>query len=187
MNQVIYDTLTLKQFLRLPEARPALEYIDGMVVQKVSPRALHSVIQTHLGGDLLDFAKQRRLGLPDIKLRCTYDGRSLVADISVFQRGRLPRDSQGRIEDDVFLAPDLAIEILSPGQTVKNLSARLSWCVGHGVRLGWLIQPRQERVLVFRPDEPVRTLEPGDTLSGLDVVPGYALPLTELFGWLNEG
>ena len=101
-----------------------------------------------------------------------------------FARGRIPRDEHGRLVDDVFLPPDLAIEILSPGQTLKNLGAKLSRCVRHGVRLGWLIQPRRSRVFVFRPDRPVETLELGGVLHGEDVLPGFALPLSEMFGWL---
>ena len=83
------------------------------------------------------------------------------------------------------LAPDLTIEILSPGQTLKNLGTKLSRCVRNGVRLGWLIQPRRSRVFVFRPDRPVETLEPGEVLRGDDVLPEFTLPLSEMFGWLG--
>ena len=58
--------------------------------------------------------------------------------------------------------------------------------MSHGVRLGWLIQPRRSRVFVFRPDRPVETLELGGVLQGEDVLPGFALPLSEMFGWLVE-
>jgi Uma2 family endonuclease len=180
---VIFDGLTLEQFLRLPEAKPALEYIDGKVVQKVAAKRAHSVLQTLLSARLLEHARPRRLGLPYIELRCTFGGRSLVPDLSFFVRGRIPKDAKGKLVDDVFLAPDWAIEIISPGQTVKNLSARLTWCVAHGVRLAWLIQPTRERALIFRP---VETLERDAILSGEDVLPGFALTLAELFGWLVE-
>lgn len=186
MPHVIYDTLTLKQFLRLPEAKPALEYIDGMVIQKVSPKTTHSVIDSMLVLRLLSHARPRRQGFAYIELRCTFDGRSLVPDISYFVTGRIPRDRKGKRVDDVFLAPDLAIEIISPGQTVKDLSARLSWCIDHGVRLAWLIQPTKSRVYVFRPESPRSILERGETLDGGEVLPGFELPLAELFGWLLE-
>ncbi len=85
-----------------------------------------------------------------------------------------------------MLAPDLAVEITSPGETVRELSARLSWSVRNGVRLAWLIQPRQRRVYVFRPDRPVEALEPGGELLGDDVIPNLRLPLDAMFGWLVE-
>jgi Uma2 family endonuclease len=183
---VIFQGLTLEQFLRLPEAKPALEYIDGKVVQKVSAKRVHSVLHSFLSTRIFEHVRPRRLGLPYIELRCTYGGRSLVHDLAYFPKGRIPKDATGKLVDDVFLAPDLAIEIISPGQTVKNLSARLTWCVAHGVRLGWLIQPTRERVLIFRPDRPAETLERDGSLSGEDVLPGFALPLAEMFGWLVE-
>jgi Uma2 family endonuclease len=186
MSHVIYDNLTLRQFLRLPEAKPALEYIKGRVIQKVSPKTTHSVLQSMLCTRFMEYARPRKLGMPYIELRCTFSGRSLVPDLSFFERGRIPKDSSGKKVDDIFLAPDLMIEIISPGQTIKALSARSSWCVRHGVRLCWVIQPTRSRVYVFRPEQPGTILEVGDSLSADDVVPGFALPVAELFGWLLE-
>jgi Uma2 family endonuclease len=183
---VLFEGLTLEQFLLLPEAKPALEYIDGKVVQKVSPKTTHSVIQTLLCSRILERSRRRRMGLPYIELRCTFGKNSIVSDISYFARGRIPKDKHGKKVDDVFLAPDLAIEVLSRGQTIKNLTARMTWCVQHGVRLAWLIQPTRSRVFVFQPDRGTQILELGDILSGEDVLPGFALPLDEMFGWLFE-
>jgi Uma2 family endonuclease len=185
-DPVIYDGLTLEQFLRLPEAKPALEYVDGKVVQKVSPKTTHSVLQMNFIARPLDFARPRKLGLPYPELRCTFGKRSLVPDIAFFARGHIPKDKYGKRVEDVYLPPDLAIEIISPGQTIKNLSARMIWCVQNGVRLAWLIQPTKSRVYVFHPDRARTILEPGDSLSGEDVLPGFALPLDEMFGWLIE-
>jgi Uma2 family endonuclease len=185
-GRVIYQGLTLEEFLRLPEARPALEYIDGMVVQKVSPKTTHSVIEIELGALLLAYAKRRRLGRTYPNLRCTFGGRSLVPDLVFFARGRIPKDKSGKRVDDVYLAPDLAIEILSPGQTVRALTARALWCLEHGVRLFWLIQPRRSRVLVFQPGIAPQILESGDRLSGSTVLSGFDLSLDEMFGWLLE-
>ena len=186
MSHVIYDHLTLDQFLRLPEAKPALEYIDGEVVQKVGAKRAHSVMQGLLCPRLQEFVWPRKMGLAYPELRCTYGGRSFVHDLCFIARGRIPIDKQGRKVEDIRFPPDLAIEILSPGQTVKKLTARLDWCVRHGVRLGWLIQPRKQRVFVLRPGHPVEVLESGAILSGEDAIPGFALPIAEMFGWLEE-
>jgi Uma2 family endonuclease len=184
---VLLEGLTLEQFLRLPEAKPALEYIDGKVVQKVSPKTTHSVLQTDLASMINTFATGRRkIGRSYIELRCTFGKDSIVPDTSFFARGRIPKDKYGKRVDDVFLAPDLAIEILSRGQTIKNLTARMTWCVQNGVRLAWLIQPTRSRVFVFQPDRATKILELGDVLSGEDVLPEFALALDEMFGWLFE-
>jgi Uma2 family endonuclease len=187
MPRVIWYDLTLKQFLRLPEAKPALEYFDGKVVQKVSGTTTHSVLQSDLAVKVKEFASgQRGTGQPYIELRCTFGRNSIVPDISFFASGRIPKDKHGKRVDDVFLAPDLAIEIISRGETIKNLTARMTWCVQNGVRLAWLIQPTRNRVFVFQPDRATKILESGEVLTGENVLPGFALPLDEMFGWLYE-
>jgi len=183
---VIFEGLSLEQFLALPEAKPALEYIDGKVVQKVSPKATHSVLQSNFPSCIDGHARPRGLGRAYPELRCTFGGRSIVPDVSFFARGRLPRDKRGRLLDDVFQPPDLAIEILSRGETIRNLSAKLEFCIRNGVRLGWLVQPTRDRVFVFRPGHPAEILEGAAVLTGDGVLPDFTLPLPELFGWLTE-
>jgi Uma2 family endonuclease len=64
--------------------------------------------------------------------------------------------------------------------------ARLDRSVAAGVRLGWLIQPRKKRVFDVTPGHPAVILEPGATLDGGDVLPGFVLPVAEIFRWLDE-
>jgi Uma2 family endonuclease len=178
------DVLTLPQFLRLPEIKPALEFINGRVVQKVSPTFPHSWLGYQIAYRINAHSGPRKLGHAAPEVRFIFGGESLVPDVCFIARGRLPRDRQGRYAERLALAPDLAVEILSPGQTVKKLSAKLARAVRNGVRLAWLIQPRRNRVFVFRPDQPPLELGPGDVLDGYDVLPGFTLPIDELFGWL---
>jgi Uma2 family endonuclease len=184
ISRVLFEGLTLERFLRLPEAKPALEYIDGEVVQKASPRRKHSALQIFLGFRIHEFAWPRRLGLVYTELRYTLGTRSLVPDLCFIASGRPPKDASGEGVDDIDFAPDLIVEVISPGQTVKDLSARLHRCLADGVRLAWLIQRTKRRVYVFRTGEPVAVLGPGDVLDGGDVLPGFELPIDELFGWL---
>src|SRR5262249_8450106 len=148
MGVAVREVLTLEQFLELPEIKPPLEFLRGRVVQKVSPPLPHSVITTDLAPQINAFARPARLGRALTELRGSFGGESFVPDICFFARGRLPKDSRGRYADRVPAAPDLIIEIISPGQTVEKLSARLTRCLQKGVRLGWLIQPSKQRVLV---------------------------------------
>jgi Uma2 family endonuclease len=186
MPHAIFEDLTLERFLRLPEAKPALEFIDGKVVQKVSPKRSHGLLQSMLSASILNHARPRRLGLPYSELRCVFGGMALVPDLVFIRKGRIPKDARGKLEEDLVLAPDLMIEVISPGQTVRSMLARLNRSVAAGVRLGWLIQPRRSRVFVVSPGTPTVILEPGSILDGGDVLPGFTLPLAELFGWLDE-
>ena len=184
MSTAVREVLTLEQFLQLPEIKPPLEFLQGRVVQKVSPTLPHGAIAIDLGSAINQHARPRRLGRAFVEVRCSFGGESFVPDLCFFVRGRVPKDSGGQLVEKVFQPPDLAVEIISPGQTVAQLSARLERCIRKGVRLAWLIQPRRRRVFVFHPGQTRQTLELGDVLPGEDVLPGFALPLDELFGWL---
>jgi Uma2 family endonuclease len=184
MSRLIYDTLTLKQFLRLPEAKPAFEYIDGLVIQRTACGLRRGVILTALGSALHHFLRPRGLGSPYLRLRCTFGGRSIVPDIAYIARGRIPRDENGELVDDICIPPDLMIVDLDPRESSRRLGRLFRRCLADGVRLAWLIQLSRRRVDVFRPGEPVAVLGPGDVLDGGDALPGFEPPIDELFGWL---
>jgi Uma2 family endonuclease len=87
------------------------------------------------------------------------------------------------VETEAFpdLAPDLAIEVLSPSNTKAEMDRKLGEYFTHGVRLVWMIDPRKKRVAVHTaPEDPVILTEE-DTLDGGRVLPGFTLPLKTLF------
>lgn len=185
MLKLSTELSSLKQFLRLPEFKPALEYIGGRVIQKMSPNRPHGSLQMHLGSRLLQFAQINQLGIIYSELRCTFWKNSYVPDLCFIARGRIPRDAKGELVSKIRLAPDLAIEILSPGQTVGEVSHKLRLAIKHGLRLGWLIHPRRRQVYIIRPHRKVEVLRVGDSLSGEDVIPGLLLSFSDMFCWLN--
>ena len=73
--------LTLEEFLKLPEEKPALEFIDGMVTQKVSPQGIHSTLQARVIERINRFAEPLRLAFAFPELRATFGGFSPVPDI----------------------------------------------------------------------------------------------------------
>lgn len=177
-------SITLDQFLALPETRPAREYRDGKVSIRASPKAKHSVLQAALVERLNRLAFPTRLGFAFPELRCTFAGSSFVFDIAFLTWDRIPRDSEGEVEDRVSTAPDLAIEILSPGQSRKRDIKKLEFSVRHGSRLGWFLDPRKKLVTIFRPRVSPVTLAEGD-LDAARVLPGLTLGIAEVFGWLR--
>ena len=157
--------MTLDAFLELPEVKPAREFGDGKVVHKVSPKAKHGFLQIEFGARTRELARSKHLGVVFSEIRCTFDGRSLVFDVAYFEWDRVPFEASGEPEDDLFLPPDWAIEILSPGQTVTKLTKRLLWCTEHGVRLAWLVVPSQRKVFVFRAGGEQYACEGSDVLD----------------------
>jgi Uma2 family endonuclease len=77
--------------------------------------------------------------------------------------------------------PDLAVEIKSPDDTVKELREKAAYYLANGARLVWLIYPAKHMVEVYTPDGDVEILVEGDLLTGGDVLPGFSLPVAEVF------
>jgi Uma2 family endonuclease len=177
-------SLTLEQFLKLPETKPASEYQDGRITQKPLPKGKHSALQSEWTTRINQSTKPLRLGRAFSELRCTFAGRSIVPDVTYVAWDRIPREPSGAIADEFFLTPDLTVEILSPKQKPSDLTAKLRFCVANGCRMGLLIDPYAETVNVFRPDHPSETLTSGPVdLS--PVIEGLALTVEEVFGWLK--
>jgi Uma2 family endonuclease len=113
------------------------------------------------------------------------NGNRRSPDISFFAKERL----QGMTElPSGFLdgAPDLAVEVLSPGNTVEEMHDKLVEYFENGTCLAWIIHPNENYVLVYRSaQEPDRLLKSVDSLDGEEVIPGFTLPVADLFQKLS--
>jgi Uma2 family endonuclease len=176
--------LMLDAFLRLPEERPALEYVDGNAAQKPMPKARRGRLQKRLCQEFDEALAPGLAAFPE--LRCTFAGRSLVPDVVILRREQLPCDERGQLGDDVRVAPHATVEILSPEQNVAAVVEKIGFCLSHGVRWSCLIDPDRERVVVFRPDDLPMQLSASDVLAD-EQLPGFQLAVRELFAWLQQG
>ncbi len=75
------------------------------------------------------------------------------------------------------LAPDFIVELRSASDKLKPLQQKTQEYIDNGVRLGWLINPRDQQVEIYQPDQAVETRQAPTTLSGEDVLPGFMLDL----------
>jgi len=103
----------------------------------------------------------------------------LVPDAAFVAAGRLV----GRVTGYGKLAPDLVAEVASPNQYRPEMNAKAKLYIERGVRLAWIIWPASQQVDVWRPTSPtapVTTLGIADGLDGLDVLPGFTLPIRDL-------
>lgn len=190
MVQTPTKPTTLATFLNLPETKPASEFIDGKVTQKPMPPHFcggkHSRLQTKLPNVLNDFLEPRKAGLAFTELRCSFGEAAIVPDIVVLRRSRIPLDETGDIADIVEVAPDLTVEILSPQQSSTRVIRKISHCIAHGSQLGWLIDPQERTVLVFRADSNIEFLESAAArLPMPDVLDSFELTVGNLFDWLQ--
>lgn len=177
--------LTLREFLDLPEEEPALEYEDGRVSQKMSPKGKHSGVQ----GDLVEIVNRAvrgtRVARAFSELRVSFGGRSYVPDVSVYRWDRIPVDAKGELGNDFLEPPDVAVEIVSPSQSVTRLVRRCLWYVGHGAKAALLIDPDEKSLLVFRPNEIPQSVEIDGQVDLSDVIAGLVLSAQELFDSLK--
>jgi Uma2 family endonuclease len=103
-----------------------------------------------------------------------------LPDLSFVSWDRLP-DRMVPSEPVLGFAPDLAVEVLSPGNTKREMDLKVREYFLAGVRLVWLVDPGKRTVRVYTaPDQSVRLSE-GQALDGGDVLPGLRLPLREVF------
>ena len=78
-------------------------------------------------------------------------------------------------------APDLAIEVVSPGDTVEEVEEKVDDYIDAGTRMVLVVNPKRRTVTVHRPGAQPLILRQADTIDGGDVVPGFSLPVAEVF------
>lgn len=177
--------LSLEEFLQLPETKPAQEYIDGKIYRKPMPKGKHSRLQIRLATEINQVAEGQRLASAFPELRCTFGGRSIVPDITVFKWDRIPLNEAGEIEDTFRIAPDWTIEILSPEQSSTRVINNILFCLDQGSELGWLIDPNEKLVMSFLPQQQPKTYQGNDILPTLNILPEFQLSVETIFSYLK--
>ena len=170
---------TEADLLAMPEDGQKYELVDGRI--RVSPAGdRHSVIALALAARLLAFVKDHRLGHvlgADAGFRLA-GGNVRSFDASFVAAGRFPDDRP----PDAWgsLAPDLAVEVISPGDRPRYVLDKVGEYLEAGVRLVWVIDPHKATAVVYRSLTDVREVGPDDYLEGGDVVPGFRCQLREI-------
>ena len=181
------ELLTLDQFLALPEAKPALEYVCDEAVQKPMPDLAHSLLQPFIWMLIFQYLQQHPIGRAGTETRCTFGSagrmRSYVPDVCYFSFERLPL-SDARTSRTVRVAPNLAVEVLSPDQDARSFSLKIQFYLRHGVQLVWVVDADRETITVFSPDQDAVVLRAGDTLTGGSVLPGFAAKVEDIMAQL---
>lgn len=181
--------LSIADFLQLSylEASPAWEYIDGQACQKPMPKAHHSRLQLKLAAAIDAMAENDAIAAAFPELRCSFGGRSVVPDIAVLRWANIPFTETGELQARaVEQPPDWTIEILSPGQSSTKVISNILFCLAHGSELGWLIDPEERGIFVFRPQQELTLYRADEPLEMLAGVP-LELSANRVFQWLQMG
>lgn len=174
-----------EQFISLPEnADRRFELIDGEIVENV-PTEEHGVIVSIISGEIYAFLKKNPIGRVAVEARYRNPEdrhNSRIPDVAFTSAERaLPVTRKGAVPQ----MPDLAVEIKSPDDSVKLLRAKAAYYLANGARMVWVIFPELRLVEVYQPDADVLLLIDSelrqDTLDGAEVLPGFLLPLQDIF------
>ncbi|MEX2235955.1 MAG: Uma2 family endonuclease [Dehalococcoidia bacterium] len=182
---VIKQKLGLEDYLALPEwEKPYKEFVDGEVIEKVSPNLNHFQLAGDVIAQLKEFPAATAF-LIGPELRCVFGNpaRSYLPDVCLIRVDRLPLSREARARP-LRLPPDVAIEILSPEQGAGRLLRKLSFYMENGVRLALVIDPDDEIVTVYEPGQQPRTAAGDSRLSLAPVSAEIELDLEALFGAL---
>jgi Uma2 family endonuclease len=110
------------------------------------------------------------------------NGATRSPDVSWVRRERwevlTPKERKGFVP----LCPDFVVELRSATDSLTKLQEKMQEYLDNGARLGWLIDPQNQRVQIYRPGQPVEVLEHPTELSGEDVLPGFILNLRRIWG-----
>lgn len=174
----LYTVAEFETLLAHPENRDRLlELINGEIVEKM-PTEEHGELQAIIVAALVAFVLPRKLGRVGVEIRHkmpTDDANSRLPDVS-FIAGNRPRVTEGSVPQ----MPDLAVEIKSPDDSHKELRDKAHYYMQHGTRLVWIVNPAKRFVIVLTPDDE-DVLMDGETLTGGDVLPGFEVPLRDIF------
>ncbi len=109
------------------------------------------------------------------------NGATRAPDASWVKRERLVELSQDQLDDWLPLCPDFVVELRSTSDRINRLKEKMEEYIANGAQLGWLIDPQERRVYVYRPNTEVEILESPESISGESVLPGFTLKLSKIF------
>jgi Uma2 family endonuclease len=175
-------SFTPDELLALPD-EGLFELVDGRLVER-HMGSLSGRVATRIATRLDVFAEANDLGEVNsgAGFRFLADSPNTVRkpDVAFVKRGRLQNETHADGYDS--LAPDLAVEVISPNDLAIEVELKRQEYVRAGVRLIWIVTPETKTIHIYRADGTTSLLNAEDELTGEDVIPGFRCRVAELFG-----
>jgi Uma2 family endonuclease len=169
--------------ITLPETKPALEWVNGRALQKVSPKRKHALAQTKFAIALGTWAHSARAGMvgTEWRFRIAPPGevrRPLVPDVAFLSYARMPYAAQ--LETEVpDIAPDVAVEILSPGDRPADVAEKVRVYLAAGSAVVVLVDPDSQSMTIHERSG-CRSLGADDVFEHA-ALRAFRLPVVDLF------
>jgi Uma2 family endonuclease len=175
---------TVDALLTLPDDEWRYEVVEGVLVRVAGSGDLASTIAVALAAMLFAFVHPRRMGRvrgADGVYRFPGAETGLLPDVGFYGVALFPLVVDR--SKPIPFAPELAIEVASPGQGVDDMAVKARRYLRGGTRLAWVVWPEEQSVDIWHPGDstPSTTLHIGDALDGESVVPGFRQPIAAIF------
>ena len=168
--------MTLEEFLE--SDLEGYEYIKGELVPMAAAAIVHGEIGVNVIIPLGSYVRENKLGrLYTIETTFQLDDRVVKPDVAFVSTERLSEDKLKGFS----VAPDLAVEIVSPTDKHYDVTEKAFAYLKSGTRLVWVIEPVAKTVMVYRSPTDISLLTCDDILTGEDVVEGFTCPGAQLF------
>lgn len=185
LQERLYTAEDLWGLSHLPEnENKRLQLIEGEIYEMPPAGGEHGGITLDLGSQIRAYVKAHDLGYTTAAetgyiLFKNPNGKHTVvgADVGFVSKARLP---EGLPKGYVPLAPDLAVEVVSPGDSADDIDQKVVLYLRYGTRLVWVFYPKTRTVIAHTPDG-IQRLDVSDTLDGGDVLPGFRLAVRDVF------
>ena len=175
--------LTAEDLLRLDSKGVKGELIRGRLCETMSVGLKHGEIVINLGGELRSFVKPRRLGrifASDVGVILERDPDTVrEPDIAFISAARMPLVEESHSYSEII--PDLVVEIASPSDSRRAVNDKARMWRSYGVPLVWTVFANPRSVEVHRADGSIITLYEDDVLDGGEILPGFSVPVREIF------
>lgn len=176
------ECLTIEELERLPDDGWRLEFVRGRVVREPLASFEHGVISARIGFRLFEFARHHYLGRV-VGANCGFvlfdDPPTVRApDVAFVHEERLAFDHTRFAP----FAPDLAVEVLSPSNTMSEIYDKVLDYLDSGSPLVWVVAPDSRTVTVYRSRREIQLLGGDEEIDGGNVLPGFRCKVSELFG-----
>lgn len=161
-----------------------LELVGGEIIEMSKPGGLRGYVTMQIGSALNAFVNQHKLDYVTaaetgyITQRNSERGDTVRGlDCGFISNDRLP---DGIPDKHIQIVPDLAVEVISPGNTAEDIDNKVRELLNAGTHLIWIVYTKSKSVYVYTQDD-FTVLESSDKLDGQNVLPGFELPIDDIF------
>jgi Uma2 family endonuclease len=173
---------TAEELLNAASDLGPCELVRGELIMMSPGKGRHGAVEARVLGSLIAFVRANNLG----EVFGSSAGYLLSRDPDTVREPDVSFLTTERLKGqdlDAFLegAPDLAVEVLSPGNTAAEMRAKMDDYFGAGCRVVWIVDPLRKSVTVHRPDGGSAILTEDDTLTEEELLPGFSLAVREIF------